>query len=230
MKKSVLTTEAEDVFNLFTDPTKKLTDFNIINEKTMLLEYELGQDFQKLDRKTNIVISSFCTSYARLKLWKVLCQLDQRVLYHDTDSVIFSYKKNEFVPETGEFLGDLTNELQCKDIGCDGCEEGHWIEDFVSCGPKNYSYRLNSGECFCKVRGFSLNYASTDIINFVSMKEALVSWKNRDEKVEMTTVKVMFKRNKKQPKIFTIKVPKNYGVVYNKRHVLNNFSTLPYGY
>ena len=94
------------------------------------------------------------------------------VLYHDTDSIIFSVKEGEYVPPLGEYLGQLTNELTCKEFGCKhkNCT-GHWIEEFVSCGPKNYTFRLNTGQIVCKVRGFSLNHRSSLIVNFESMKK-----------------------------------------------------------
>ena len=60
-----------------------------------------------------------------------------------------------------------------------GVKKGHWITEFVSCGPKNYSFKLNSGEIFCKVRGFSLNYRNSQIVNFQSMKDTLFSWKRK---------------------------------------------------
>ena len=99
-------------------------------------------------------------------------KLGDRVLYHDTDSVIFSSTPNDTMPVLGNYLGQLTDELSCKNIGCkeDNCT-GHWIEEFISCGPKNYAYKLNTGEMTCKVRGFSLNFSGSKVINFDSMKE-----------------------------------------------------------
>ena len=38
--------------------------------------------------------------------------------YHDTDSIIFSVKEGEYVPPLGEYLGQLTNELTCKEFEC----------------------------------------------------------------------------------------------------------------
>ena len=64
-----------------------------------------------------------------------------------------------------------------------------------NCGPKNYSFRVNTGEIVCKVRGFSLNYKSSLILNFESMKKALVAWK-RNEKKELVTVKTELVRDK----------------------------------
>ena len=157
-------------------------------------------------------------------------KLGKRVLYHDTDSIIFSVKDGEYVPPLGTYLGQLTDELTCKELSCkkQGCS-GHWIEEFVSCGPKNYSFRVNTGEIVCKVRGYSLNYKSSLILNFESMKEALVAWK-RTEKKELVTVKTELVRDKYKPKVFNRVISKHYGVVYDKRKVLPDFTSIPFGF
>lgn len=41
------------------------------------------------DIQTNVFLAAFTTCYARLKLYEVLEQLQERVLYFDTDSIIF---------------------------------------------------------------------------------------------------------------------------------------------
>ena len=94
---------------------------------------------------------------------------------------------------------------------------------------KNYTYKLNTGEVVCKVRGFSLNYKASQIINFESMKKALYSWKNQ-ENTELVTIRTEICRDKKSPKVYNRQVHKHYGVVYDKRIVLNNLETVPYGY
>ena len=38
--------------------------------------------------------------------------LDDRVLYFDTDSCIFISKEGFWEPELGDYLGDLTNEIE----------------------------------------------------------------------------------------------------------------------
>ena len=81
-------------------------------------------------------------------------------MYFDTDSVLFVFDetKSEKI-ETGNFLGELTNELEKKN-----CSE-IWIEEFCSTEPKCYSYITNEYENFEKntkqrevmnVKGFSL--------------------------------------------------------------------------
>ena len=90
------------------------------------LRYECNNNFVEPNAKTNVVIAAFTTAYARLKLYGVLDQLQERVLYYDTDSVIFVSKPDEPEPLLGPYLGQLN--------------EGH-ITTFISGGPKNYCYK-----------------------------------------------------------------------------------------
>ena len=232
MKKTKFISDIGVFFNTLTDNTKDLADFHIMNKNVILLEYRNSNDFLTCSGNTNVLISAFCTSWARLALWYVMNRLGDRVLYHDTDSIIFEAKAmGEYIPPVGAYLGDLTDELWCKELGCDGCDDGHWIVEFVSCGPKNYSFRLNTGEIVCKVRGFSLNYANSQIINFDSMKKSLFNWQNGIKDKTLQTVKVEIQRQKYQnPHVYTRSVKKNYRVIYDKRRVLEDYTTHPYGY
>ena len=67
-------------------------------------------EFSPIDNKTNIFLASFTTCWARLKLYEVLDQLQTRVLYYDTDSVIYTSKVGLPEMPLGDFLGDLTDE------------------------------------------------------------------------------------------------------------------------
>ena len=230
MKKTVFIKDIEQLMQHLTDPSKLLVDFHIMNEDVVQVEYKNSKDFESQSFNTNVTIAAFCTSWARLKLWSVMQKLGKRVLYHDTDSIIFSVKEGEYSPPLGEYLGQLTDELTCKELGCKNSDcSGHWIEEFVSCGPKNYSFRVNTGEIICKVRGFSLNYKSSLILNFESMKESLFAWKGNRPK-ELITVKTELVRDKYKPKVFNRVISKHYGVVYDKRIVLPDFTTIPFGY
>ena len=185
---------------VLTEPGKLLMDFHIMNDDVIQVEYKNTEDFGCQSFNTNVTIAAFCTSWARLKLWSVM---QKRVLYHDTDSIIFSVKDVEYVPPLGTYLGQLTYELTCKELSCkkQGCS-GHWIEEFVSYGPKNYSFRVNTGDIVCKVRGFSLNYKSSLILSFESMKEALGAWK-RNEKKSWLQLKLNWLETNTNPKYST---------------------------
>ena len=76
--------------------------------------------------KTNIFIAAFTTCWARLKLYSYLHELQQQVLYYDTDSVIYRWKPGQTSIPVGDFLGEMTDEL-----------EGDVITEFVSGGAKN---------------------------------------------------------------------------------------------
>jgi len=52
-----------------------------------------------------------------------------------SDSVIFSTLTGEWVPPTGSFLGDLTDELEKYGTGS-------YIDEFLCAGPKNYSLKI----------------------------------------------------------------------------------------
>lgn len=85
------------------------------------------------------------------------------MLYWDTDSVIFTSKEGDWDPPVGDFLGELTNEL----------DKGDWITEFVCNGPKNYAYQTHAGKRVCKVKGFSLNFENAQKINLESMRDAM---------------------------------------------------------
>ena len=98
--------------------------------------------------------------------------LQTRVIYHDTDSVMFTSKPGQDNPKLGEFIGELSNELATNE------EPDAYITKFVSCGSKNYCYEIfypNSQErkYVCKVKGLSLNFSTSNIVNFNSMKQLI---------------------------------------------------------
>ena len=91
--------------------------------------------------------------------------LGERVLYYDTDSVIYRQLPSESPVQTGDFLGDMTNELEGED----------YIVGFVSGGAKNYGYRTHQGKTECKVRGFTLNVRGKGSLNYDVMKQNILN-------------------------------------------------------
>ena len=62
--------------------------------------------------KTNLFIAIFTTAHARLKLYSALETLQQRVLYYDTDSVIYKWRPGQVEIPLGVFLGEFTDEVE----------------------------------------------------------------------------------------------------------------------
>ena len=64
-------------------------------------------------------------------------------------------KPDEPEPPLGNYLGDLTDEL-----------DGDYIDiTFMSGGPKNYAYHTVGGKLETKVRGITLNHTTLQKIN-----------------------------------------------------------------
>ena len=193
----------------------------MVNDETIEVQYKEKEGFIEQNDKTNIVIAAFTTAYARLKLYELLDQLQERVLYYDTDSVIYIHQPGKPNPPLGDYLGDLTDEL----------DSGDYITTFISDGPKNYAYITNNGKTETKIRGITLNYNATKTINMDVMRHLVDSHVNGHTE-EKVTVENPYKitRDKKERNIVTKKMKKDYRIVYNKRVVKENYGTVPYGY
>jgi len=209
---------ADTFFQMLTDPSKDVTNFHILTDHILQLEYTHKTAFVPEDYKTNIFLATFTTTWARLKLYSVLEKVDQQVLYYDTDSVIYVSRPGAYNPPLGDYLGDLTNEL----------DSDEHIVEFVSAGPKNYSYRTSKGQEVCKVRGFSLNFANSQLINFEAIR-AIVTSDERDGKIVVTNPSKI-SREKRKRKIYNREEKKSYQMVFTKRVIQPNLDTLPYGF
>ena len=166
--------------------------------------------------KTNVVLAAFVTCQARLHLFSELNKLKERVLYFDTDSIIYVSKAGEYDPKLGCYLGDFTNEIT----------EGNFITEFVSAGPKNYAYKYDNGIMHCTIKGFTQNYLTSLKITFDSIKHIVCE----DQKKKITAKQLKFVKNKKDLTIKTKIEDKNYGFVYDKRVLFEDLTTLPFGY
>ena len=94
------------------DPTKCIMNFHLISEDYVVVDITNTETFEEESTFTNEVIGIFTTSLARLHLLQVLNKTGDNTLYYDTDSVIFVERNGEAVVETGDLLGELTDELQ----------------------------------------------------------------------------------------------------------------------
>ena len=115
-------------FHRFFDDSKFIVhDCIFPNEEIVIVFFSEREVFHQGSHQTNVVLASFVTCYARIKLFECLDRLGDRVIYYDTDSVI--YKLEGTALPCGDNLGELKDEL-----------EGDCIIEFVSAGAKNYSY------------------------------------------------------------------------------------------
>ena len=218
MKKTEYVTEPSKFYKILLN--EKIDDLNIqfINEDMVEMTYNLKDQFVDNSKDTNIFIAAFTTSHARLMLYEVLDKLDDTVLGFDTDSCWYIEKENGIKIETGDSLGDLTDELG-----------GHHIVEWCGTGPKSYSYITSNNKYICKVKGFTLNHENSQYINQKSMREIIEGYKKR-----ITTVnEQMIFRNSQTKKIENRYQEKDFRLCYDKRVMKKTetgIETFPYGY
>ena len=148
--------EAHGLFALVSNPFNDIRQVQIWNDETLKVVYENLKANQPDNGKVNIFVAAFTTCWARLKLYSYLEQLQQCVLYFDTDSVIYTLQPGELDIPLGDYLGEMTDELEGDDH----------IVDFTSAGPKNYGYRTKNGKVCSKVWGFTLNVRGSQQLNY----------------------------------------------------------------
>ena len=98
---------------------------------------------------------------------------------------------------------------------------------FISGGAKNYAYQLEDGQQVCKIRGFTLNHRSALLLNFDSMKELVTTPEKQDKVI---TTQEPHKIVRKRGHIYSVEQTKDYRVIYNKRRLLDDLTTLPFGW
>jgi hypothetical protein len=143
-------------------------------------------------RHTNDVVGSYVAAGARLHLYSYHNKLKEHALYCDAESVIFLQQRNDAaLVKTGNCLGDMTSELK----------PSEYISEFVSGGPKNYTYKTvdtvtGAKSTVCKVRGFILNYGASQVLNFEKLKQLIPKGTEQDTVTIHAERKIKRKRGK----------------------------------
>ena len=220
-----------DIFKVMCNPALSLKDMHVLSPNRCMLEYTHSEGFQPEMSHVNVFIAAFTTANARSRLFHVLNKLGKRVIYLDTDSCVYEYddkKPNEYTPDMGDYLGQWTNELN----------EGEYITKFVSSGPKSYCFITNQGRSVTRLKGFTLNDETIQLLNFESIKNLVLFWADpdafplKDDQVPHISVpygKII--RDKYNFKLFSREEIKKYRVTYSKRRLIpGTFDTEPYGY
>jgi hypothetical protein len=221
MRKTTHIDKAEEFFNLISSEEKTITNVNFPTSEMAEVQWEQEENFITSSETTNVILAAFTTAHARIALFKILHKLNKNVCYYDTDSVIYIEDNETPHISVGDFLGDLTDEI----------ESNNFIEEFVSGGPKNYAYKLhkpdsNGLQYICKVKGITLNFSSSKIINFHTIKDMV---HNTEQKYEITN-NTHISRDKKTTNITSSSLTKTYKFHFDKRVIGEDFITYPYGY
>jgi len=194
--------------------------FSFVSDSVALIQWSQPERDPCPTRDVNVFIGAFTTAYARLELYNLLDKLGDRVLYADTDSVIFVSKNGDWIPETGSYLGQLTSELAT----------GVGISIFVSSGPKSYGIAMTNGHTCLKAKGITLNPDNAQIVTLQSLIGLVCAYvENGDTKV-LEPQSSTITRDKTHFTLRNRTIVKRLKIVYDKRIILPDYRTLPYGY
>ena len=218
MSQTKYVTEVSEFYEILLDDKLDNTNFQFINDDMVQMTYNFKDQFVDNSKNTNIYIACFTTSHARLMLYNKLDYLKEKVLYFDTDSIIYIDDGTKTV-KTGDMLGDMTDEGL----------SGKGITNFVSTGPKSYSFKYGDNDEKSAIKGFTLNHKNSSILNHNSMSK-IVKKKIR----ELTIINENKITRKNREIIVNEYCEKVFKFGYDKRVIRlvdeNHINTLPYGY
>ena len=148
-------TEPKEFFGVLLADVVDDLNIQFLTDEMVQMNYNRKNEFVDNHNNTNIFVAAFTTSHAREMLYGVLDKLGDQVLGYDTNSCWYVDRPGGNVIDTGDSLGDLTDEL----------DEGDYIVKWRGTGPKSYAYETCKGKIECKVKGFTLNYQNSMKIN-----------------------------------------------------------------
>ena len=159
MSQTKYVTEVSEFYEILLDDKLDNKNFQFINDDMVQMNYNFKDQFVDNSKNTNIYIACFTTSHARLMLYNKLNYLNEKVLYFHTDSIIYADDGTKNI-ETGDMLGDMTDEIS-----------GKGISSFASTGPKSYGFKYGDSDQKSAIKGFTLNHENNNLLNHDSLSK-----------------------------------------------------------
>ena len=195
-----------------------------MTQSKAVVDYRTKDEDLKTGRYTNIPIASYTTAYARIELYKVMEQLGERLLYCDTDSVVFITEEGQKNPPVGSFLGELTDEIR------DAYGSDARGISFVSSGPKTYALDVlcpnGKVKSIVRCKGFTLKNENADLVTSETLKQLVT------KKIDKIETKGKLFKPYKYGGVSLIDNNKTLRETYSKRRIVDqkSFRTLPWGF
>lgn len=212
------------------DSSKKIEYLAEVQSGKYMIQWKYVNDEDADQGNRCVALAAHVTAYGRIELYRAIDSLESvrphRVLYFDTDSIIFTElpSDNDSLP-MGDLLGNLTDEI----------DSSLRIVKFYSHGPKSYGLYLesieNSSEFvkpILKNKGIQLTYETADVLTYDWFQKAAEDYYHG----RLTSIKV--------PQ-FNISADRHHNVssshfykliqpTSDKRRILTSGFTYPYGY
>ncbi|XP_072377781.1 uncharacterized protein [Diabrotica undecimpunctata] len=211
MKQTEYVVDIKRWYEVLMNDKINLTNVTFINDNIAQVSYDYKDVFVEDPTSTNIFVALFTTSNARLRLYEMIDRLGEAVAYFDTDSIVYIDDGLNTV-ETGEMLGDWSDELPGDD----------YIVEWLSTGPKSYFYKTAKGKEVTKIKGFTLNYENSLVLNASAMNDII-----HDPTKEIKLTYDQIGRDTETKDIVTRKrVSKTFKMAYKKRKIIQSDDSL----
>jgi hypothetical protein len=213
------------LMNIMVDPTKKISGLMPLGENCLQVTWKPVEDTEESLPTSSLLHAAFTTCHGRLQLYKYLDIVQERALYHDTDSVAFLSRPGEPDLPLGTHLGDLTDQV-AEDYG-----PGSFILEMAAGGPKNYGYIVavggdpNNLRGMIKVRGITINMSCKDMVTYPNLKALVLG-----ERGPMTVPIPHQIARLSNWKIVTRSTSKKWQAINNKRRRVDKERTVPHGF
>jgi len=113
------------------NPSTEVSAVHFVNEEMCIVNWNYTNSAElPVPVFSSIAVASHVTAQARLHLYSYLEVVGERALYCDTDSIFFTERPDDPKIEKGDFLGQMTDELDSW--------PGSYISEFVCGNYNNY--------------------------------------------------------------------------------------------
>ena len=192
-----------------------------VDEASLLISYKFNNEMDAPQPLTSPAVAAFVTCWGRLKLYSLIEEIESsrrgRVLYCDTDSVIYVAREGEPTLITGKFLGELTDEFG----------EGQMCREAVFLGPKCYALQVidpcGGVTSIKKVKGITFDSSVEDIVDFEQLKSLI---RNKET---VLVPQHIFYSSKENQVIYSKESHKKLTCTSDKR-VFDNGYSRPFGF
>jgi hypothetical protein len=207
--------EPSELYNLLLNDKAQDLHLIYLNDEMIQATYKMKDMFVKNNYNTNVFIALMTTANARTRLLQGLDQVGDRVLYCDTDSIVYQDTGSNTIP-TGDLLGNWTDELN-----------GAYITKWISSGPKSYYYETSDKKVkkVTKIKGFTLNHRNLVSLNGCTLEKLIDC---EIDSVSVTDCQIT--RDMKTKQLVNKDITKTMRFDFDKRVMKDNYDTLPYGY
>lgn len=233
LTKTQIITHPKDWYEIYQDETNEIIEERQIDDNNVLVTFKKKTESLTDGGKNNLIIAAHVTAYARIELYRLLDTIQQerenRILYCDTDSVIFVQKSidNDNL-NIGDFLGNLTDEI------VDSYGANSKVISFASMGPKCYAFQTQQSDgtihTSFKMKGITITRHVDEILNYDLFSKMISKavFNNKYEALSLPQFNIV--RDKDSLKLYSRYNEKKLKVTSSKRRMLSNADSIPFGY